>query len=276
MRFWLITAFIAIVLTFLYVYQQQQTTSRTQTISDHSTSEVTPSLYQSVHYRIGEIDPRFKISHQQLMMVSQEAANIWQQSINKILFVYDPKATLSINLIYDQRQINSNRLQSITVIAEKLHLQEQHLKQLMAAYKQNKHLYDRLITVTIGAKDNETRQLIKQKEQQLKQDEAQLKRLEVSYRQNLQSASTQAKKFNIHRSFQKGVYNGNEINIYEFQKMDDLRFIIAHELGHALGLKHNAEPLSLMYPMIQHQHIENFRLTKADKAMLQHEGIIPQ
>jgi len=70
------------------------------------------------------------------------------------------------------------------------------------------------------------------------------------------------------RQFDKGVFDGKTINIYEFASDEDLRVTIAHELGHALGLAHNNDPKALMYPMMKEQDLKNFRLTTADLAML--------
>jgi len=53
--------------------------------------------------------------------------------------------------------------------------------------------------------------------------------------------------------FQEGEYlykSGKQsINIYQFTDRQDLIFLLAHELGHALGLEHSANPNSLMYKL---------------------------
>lgn len=71
------------------------------------------------------------------------------------------------------------------------------------------------------------------------------------------------------RLFDKGSFNGKQINIYEFESVEDLRLTLAHEFGHALGLKHNQDPQALMYPVMKEQNLQNFRLSAADLALLQ-------
>lgn len=60
-----------------------------------------------LRYRIGHVDPRFHISEEQLKQIAQEAADLWFTGTGQAYFIYDPKAQLSINLIYDQRQADS-------------------------------------------------------------------------------------------------------------------------------------------------------------------------
>ena len=71
-------------------------------------------------------------------------------------------------------------------------------------------------------------------------------------------------KFGMQREFDQGDYRGNEINIYQFDTLNDLRLTIAHELGHALRLSHVDNSSSVMYYLMGEQNLLDLKLTEED------------
>jgi predicted Zn-dependent protease len=69
--------------------------------------------------------------------------------------------------------------------------------------------------------------------------------------------------------FERGrhVKEGGEewIDIFQFEDKANLLVTLAHELGHALGIGHNANPASIMSPLI---HTDHLALTAEDEAGL--------
>lgn len=72
--------------------------------------------------------------------------------------------------------------------------------------------------------------------------------------------------------FHQGVYSREgsreTINIYKFEDEHDLKLILAHEAGHALGLPHVENPESVMYPAMRRQNRADLALSDQDQAAL--------
>jgi len=259
-----------------------------------------------LRYRIGEIDPRFNLSQSQVQDLAQQAAEIWHVGTLKSLFVYDPNAKLTINLIYDERQAESNaRSQEMKILEntqQYTHSEKQKIQQIHAEldlanrelelqktnYQTKINQYNQLVNSINQTRqniDSSTKYQLDQQKNQLIIEQTQLKQQLDNYNQKVYELNQQVEQFNSvnqqfnqsvdhfnhrfqPRQFDKGVFDGRSINIYEFESNDDLRVTIAHELGHALGLLHNDDPKALMYPMMKEQDLQNFKLTAADLAML--------
>ncbi|MDZ7681079.1 MAG: matrixin family metalloprotease [Fodinibius sp.] len=75
-----------------------------------------------------------------------------------------------------------------------------------------------------------------------------------------------AKKFNQGRYIRQG--NDERINIFQFANDAQLKTVLAHEAGHAMGLEHVGNPRSLMHAIMQQQDIYNLSLSDEDLAAI--------
>lgn len=270
-------------------------------ISSHRHEVVKKPLY----YRIAEVDPRFNLTTQQLLELTQQAAKIWEQETGQQHFIYDPQAEFSINLVYDERQQHSsNRIQGLNQLKQQQKQwenQNQQLQQIkdevqrttaLIASKQSqltvqfqqynmevqRFNQQRSSSKAVAEQFNQRQHALElqsaalQREiQQHNQKTQQLNQEIIRLNQNNQQLVASANQFNQvfqPRLFHKGLFNGRQITVYEFSSLDDLRMTLAHEFGHALGLPHTDDPSSLMYPVIQKQNIQKFSLTDSDRELV--------
>lgn len=75
-------------------------------------------------------------------------------------------------------------------------------------------------------------------------------------------------RFSKPRKFDQGRFvkqgDNQEINIYQFGNRSQLKTVLAHEVGHALGLDHVKNPKSIMYYMMGKQNMADLQLTDED------------
>jgi len=70
------------------------------------------------------------------------------------------------------------------------------------------------------------------------------------------------------REFDKGVFDGTSINIYQYTDRADLIVALTHEFGHALGFPHTQSPESIMYYKLEKQDLDRIHLSGDDLALL--------
>jgi hypothetical protein len=270
------------------------------------TLRVTQASGYSLRYCIGEVDPRFDVSTNELRQYVEEAKSVWERSAGKILFTYDPSASFKINLIFDERQEKllagrrltskiNGRDNSSDVLKREYDAEVSLKSQLEREYNSDLEVYDRQLGVhnTMvtywknqgGAPPGEYSRLeverkgLEDKRGRLEEKRASLNevvariqslanRINVAAAQNNADISMYKSNYILPREFEKGQYNGREINIYEYNTKDDLTLALVHEFGHALGFGHVDDPEAIMFYKLEKQDTKNIHLVNADIKLL--------
>jgi hypothetical protein len=96
-----------------------------------------------IEYSIGRFDTQFGISKEDFLSYINEAGSVWDKVLNRKEFIYNPNASFKINLVYDQRQLD-------TVLKQKeefgLSTVENAFKKLDADFNSFKSQYDQKVS----------------------------------------------------------------------------------------------------------------------------------
>lgn len=238
-----------------------------------------------IEYSVGSFDQRFPISQDQFKKDIEKAASIWEGALGRETFSYNPSSSFKINLVYDQRQIETIQKQKIE---SGLDAEETLLKQLDSRFEAAKASYERELSIhetkvasfEADKKDYDSKVEYwnskggapKSQYEALKQEALDLKREADDLNTETENLNATAKSLNLlleernaeavkynkiaenynkqyggGLEFDQAVYTGRAINVYQFINDSDLTLALAHELGHALGMDHVDNPSSIMY-----------------------------
>jgi len=267
-----------------------------------------PGCDTPIHWSLGKIDSRFPLDTKQFRQAAFEAEKIWENALGKDVFVFDPQSSFQIKTEFDQRQqmtyeaqdleknIGTYEKESTLLENDYQMFKNQYEKEMNQFNLLKKEFNQKLDEYNEAVADWNSSDRTSTKEyEELKDKEDALKKLQkklqiasqtvndtadklnnLAQKLNIKTANvnkvieTFKEKYGEAKPFVQGLYYPplQGITIFEFKEKEDLRLVLAHEMGHALGIEEHIKdnPASLMYYLMDQQDIENPSLTQEDIA----------
>ncbi len=260
---------------------------------------------EPIEYSIGDMSAKFGLTRADLLSAIADAEKVWEDEAGKELFAPRESGGLTISLVYDERQATSDKIAStesrVDNGKESAEAIKDRLDSVKARYEQGSEEYDAMLEAFKKAQDEYAAQVSywngrggapKAEYEKLNRQKAELdqsyrtlesKRLSVNgladqsqtlvaqYNALVRTINSDIDVINSSsdREFEQGEYihDGRDetIVVYEFENRERLVRVLAHELGHALGIEHVNDPSSVMYYLNEGEGIV---LSQADTAAL--------
>jgi flagellar motility protein MotE (MotC chaperone) len=236
-----------------------------------------------IKYSIGNIDSRFNISKEEAIAYSKESAEKWNTALKTTVLEYDENAELKIDFIYDERQENLDKLKSemsdLDISDSSISETRETINNKIAQYETDMDSYNDKVsywnsaggapTSIYNALQNEKKELERRRVNLTSAIQLLNNKIDT-YNENLTELKNEIEEENSKVEVQ-GVYKGgeNEIDIFTFGTKNELKVVLIHELGHAIGGGHTDNPESIMYYLIQDQDYDDPELMAEDIEMVQ-------
>lgn len=260
-----------------------------------------PACETPIRYTVGTIDPRYDVSRAEVESALKEAATLWNEAAGKTVVEVGTEDAVVVNFVYSRYQENAEL--GVAIDAEQAAYEAKHeevqelrdtyqslrarFQSAQAAFSRRAAAYDEEVKFWNergGAPPREYEELEEEQRALAREQEALNKRAdeinalarelntEVEELNRL-AARTNAKVGTYNKTagndFEQGTYTedreGKRISIYEFTSRTELKRVLAHEFGHALGIGHVENPESIMY---SYNIGEAFELSAEDVAAL--------
>ena len=242
-----------------------------------------PDCSSPLKYKLGSIDPQFELSKEKVLYELLEAENVWESFKQSNLFEYDENAIdpdIVIDFVFDQRQKKLIATQAIDIEIDTYYKELSVYEDAATKYETRLSKYEKEAR-QLEADVEERNKAMEVWNAGRKTDEQEWKKFDDEYRRltatleylNKESISIETDFKNLDRARinlnqkkkslsesskeqissdlppENGIWDpeAKKISIYRFLNDRELKWLLAHEFGHALGLEHVEYPRSVMY-----------------------------
>lgn len=249
-----------------------------------------------LHYHIGTIDERFGTSIDEVKRITAHAEALWEDALHTDMFMYDETGDgVTINFIFDKRQEDADHEAELRAdLDAKEGMSESVAHQyevLIAEFRKLKKEYESRVVAyetALQTYNNEVAswndkggapetiiEKLRERSKKLESEQVslttraealnevvtQLNRIGAQGNELTTNYNTIVNEYNKEvadsHEFAQGDYLNKTISIYQFDSEDELTLVLAHELGHALSLKHVLGEKSIMYYLMGSQTVKD-------------------